>query len=238
MAKPSEALVAIVDYGMGNLFSVKQACEHVGLRVIISTSPQAVQKADAILLPGVGAFSNAMEALTKLDMIEPLREAAQSSKPLLGICLGMQLLMNRSNEFGSHDGLGIIQGEVVSLGSAESSPHQMKVPQVGWNQIHQVDNTSLTREAGISNHSWNEPLLHGLINGEYMYFVHSYYAIPVDDNGIVSTTKYGDIEFCSSYRFGNVFACQFHPERSGPAGLQIYRNLAMSLTESTRVAAV
>lgn len=219
MSEGSWRQIAIVDYGMGNLFSVKHACESVGLNASITASRQEILTADAVILPGVGAFGDAMATLDRLQLVDVLRQVAASGKPLVGICLGMQLLMTRSYEFGCHQGLGIVEGEVVRFqGSAEGSA-RLKVPQVGWNHIY-----------GTGNASWQTSFLDGLEDREFMYFVHSFYAKPADTTLILSKTRYGFIEFCSSLNQGNVFACQFHPERSGPQGLRIYQNLAERIT--------
>ncbi len=214
--------VAIIDYGMGNLFSVQQACEHVGLRATITNSRPEIMNAAAVILPGVGSFGDAMETLERLDLVSALREVVASSKPFLGICLGMQLLMTESQEFGSHRGLGIVEGEVVHLEVSTEDSRALKVPQVGWNQIHAAGSD----HAPDGEPGWKSPLLNGIANGEYMYFVHSFYPKPVNEEVAVSTTQYGHLEFCSSLRVGSVFACQCHPERSGPQGLRVYRNLA------------
>ena len=214
--------VAIVDYGMGNLFSVQQACASVGLRAAITTSRSDVLGADAVILPGVGAFDNAMETLERLDLVSALRDVAQAGKPFLGICLGMQLLMAESHEFGRHKGLGIVEGDVVRLEVSRDGQRTLKVPQVGWNRVYST-------ASGESGTAWREPLFQGLDDGEYMYFVHSFYPRPVDGRVEVSITSYGDIRLCSSLRVGSVFACQFHPERSGTAGLRMYQNLARML---------
>ena len=205
--------MAIVDYGLGNLFSVKRACEHAGMQAGVTSDRQALLAADAVILPGVGAFGDAMETLKRLDLVTVLRDIAASAKPLIGICLGVQLLMTESCEFGRHQGLGIIEGSVAHLGGPEKGGHPLKVPHIGWNKIHQRD-------------AWEGTPLDGVTDGEFMYFVHSYHVQPQDSRVVMSTTRYGDIEFCSSVRKGNVFACQFHPERSGMQGLLIYRNLA------------
>ncbi|MBI3011685.1 MAG: imidazole glycerol phosphate synthase subunit HisH [Candidatus Omnitrophica bacterium] len=219
MSETKPTRVAIVDYGMGNLFSVQQACAQAGLAAAVTAEPQTVLETDAVILPGVGAFGDAMAELTRRDLVVPLRDAVASGKPLLGICLGMQLLMSESHEFGRHRGLNIIEGEVVRLPvSAEEPPRRVKVPEVGWNPVWPV------RED-----AWVGSLLEGIPAGACMYFVHSYYVRPVDATLILSTTTYGPITYCSSLQFGNVFGCQFHPERSGPAGLKIYRNLATRL---------
>jgi glutamine amidotransferase len=215
---------------LGNLFSVKQACEYAGLRAIITSSRQEIMAADGVILPGVGAFGDAMETLAKLDLVSVLRDLAASPKPLVGICLGMQLLMTESHEFGRRRGLGIIEGEVVRLEVAADGPRTLKVPQVGWNRIYAVGLGDQRDGPGPNDTLWKSPLLEGLADGEYQYFVHSFYPRPVDPSVAVSTTRYGPTEFCSSLRLGNVFACQFHPERSGPMGLHIYRNLAELIT--------
>lgn len=182
--------VAIIDYGMGNLFSVARACAHVGLEAAVTSDPGDVKRALGVILPGVGAFGDAMASLRERGLVEPLREAALT-KPFLGICLGMQLLMTKSYEFGEHEGLNVIEGEVLRLQSR-------KVPQVGWNLAGDV----------------------------YYYFVHSFYVKPADPKVVLTTTRYGDTEFCSSLQKGFVTACQFHPERSGLKGLLVYQNFA------------
>jgi glutamine amidotransferase len=219
---------AIVDHGLGNLFSVKQACEHVGMAATITACHQALFSADVVILPGVGAYGDAMDALRRLDLVVPLQEIGSASKWLVGICLGLQLLMTESYEFGVHKGLGIIEGVVVPLenpvGSqfVEGPPRKLKVPQVGWNQIWEAQ----AHQADSIRTSWNDTPLKGLSEGEYMYFVHSYYVKPSQADHTLSTTRYGQIEFCSSLQYNTTFACQFHPERSGLQGLRIYENIA------------
>jgi glutamine amidotransferase len=211
--------VAIVDYGLGNLFSVKQACEASGFRSTITSSPEEIRRSDVVILPGVGAFGDAMAALEQRNLIDQIREVADSEGRLLvGICLGMQLLLSDSSEFGRHEGLNIVRGSVRRLRVSRESNRLVKVPQVGWNRIYKKDQ----EENSIP---WSDTLLRGMADGEYMYFVHSYYADPEDPNIIISWTKYGDLEFCSSLMQGNVFATQFHPERSGIKGLAVYRNI-------------
>jgi len=215
---PERPFAAIVDYGMGNLFSVRQACAKVGLPATITSQPEDLQEAGAVILPGVGAFGDAMASLHALGLVEPLRRAALNGKPFMGICLGLQLLMSESREFGRHRGLEIVEGDVVSLGKPQGKGGALKVPQVGWNRMLPPG------EAGPA--AWENTPLAGLAAGEYMYFVHSYYVRPADPSLVLSLTQYGDVTFCSSLALGNIFACQFHPERSGPAGLGIYANLA------------
>lgn len=226
MAERELAWVAIVDFGMGNLFSVQQACEQVGLTAVITASPQELEEADAAILPGVGAFGDAMEALNSLGLATALKSFVASDKPLVGICLGMQLLMEESLEFGRHRGLGVFEGQVRRLEPSPVAGKTLKVPQVGWNRIYPRQ-AGLQEGNGAGPHNlWEGTLLQGIAPGDFMYFVHSFYAQPEDAGLVLSTTTYGDTGFCSSLRRGNVFACQFHPERSGPSGLGVYRNLA------------
>jgi len=222
MTKSGAPVVAIVDYEMGNLFSVQQACEHAEAKARITSDPDDLPKAEAVILPGVGAFGDAMETLKKTSMDEALRSVASSGKPLLGICLGFQLLMSESCEFGRHSGLGIIPGTVEKL---EVLP-PLKIPQVGWNRVWK---TSRLNHSNHQENSWQNTPLQGLQDGQFMYFVHSYFVSPKDPKVTLSTTRYGELEFCSSLASGNVFGCQFHPERSGPQGLQIYKNWLQNL---------
>ncbi len=218
MTSPS-LRVAIVNFGLGNLFSVHRACQRVGLDVSITSSKEDVIAADAVLLPGVGAFGEAMANLRQADLVGPLRYISQSGRPLIGICLGQQLLMSESEEFGNHQGLGLIEGPVVRFGKPMGpNGEHLKVPQVGWNRIHRPD--------GSAPNAWGNSPLCSLNDGAYMYFVHSYYVKPVDASVQLSVSKYGDVDFCSSVRIGNTCAFQFHPEKSGPDGLGIYREIA------------
>jgi glutamine amidotransferase len=211
--------VAIIDYGMGNLFSVKHACEHEGMRAIITSDSRKITSADAVILPGVGAFGDAIKALKKLDLVGILKDIGESTKPLIGICLGMQLLMSESFEFGHHSGLGIIPGSVIKFSNSVEN-EILKVPLVGWKRVYKNKD---------SKTSWDESLLHGLPDGIFMYFIHSYYVQPLDQRLSVGITSYAGVEFCSAINYQNIFACQFHPERSGSQGLKIYRNLSRKL---------
>lgn len=211
--------VAIVDFGLGNLFSVRQACATVGLQAEITSARRTILDADAVILPGVGAFGDAMAALHRLDMVNVLRDVAASDKPLIGICLGMQLMMRESLEFGHHDGLGIIPGTVVRFDHPRQGSRELKVPQIGWNRVWHPDPAV----------DWDGTLLTGIPDGEFMYFVHSYVVQPEDSSVVLSASHYGQVKFCSSLRKGNIFACQFHPERSGYWGVKMYQNLAALL---------
>ncbi|MFQ5808987.1 MAG: imidazole glycerol phosphate synthase subunit HisH [Armatimonadota bacterium] len=194
--------IALIDYGMGNLGSVEKALRRVGLEPAITSRPADVEAARAVVLPGVGACGDCMDNLRKLGLIEPVRDAIAAGKPYLGICLGLQILFTESEESGTVPCLDIIPGRVVRF------THDLKVPQIGWNQIHKRSDT---------------PLLNGVEDGSYVYFVHSYHVVPEDDSVIATTTEYG-YEFVSSIAAGSMFATQFHPEKSQAVGLQILTN--------------
>jgi glutamine amidotransferase len=208
--------IVILDYQLGNLFSVKQACDYVGLNAKISSETQDIIAADGIILPGVGAFKSAMENLEKLDLIQPLKEFVSLEKPLFGICLGLQLLFTESEEFGSQKGLDFISGTINKFSNSPALRAGAKVPQIGWNRIYG------------SNKSWIDTPLKDINQSEFMYFVHSYYVEATNEETIVSRSTYEDVEYCSSVKNNsNIFATQFHPEKSGHKGLSIYSNWAI-----------
>jgi glutamine amidotransferase len=207
--------VAIIDYGMGNLFSVRLSCKNVGLEPVIVETPQGLSEFDALILPGVGAFGDAMQSLRNAGFDQAIKKFIETNKPFLGICLGMQLLMSGSEEFGCHKGLNIIPGKVLKFANADKS---LKIPQVGWNRINLPE--------GSANGFWRDSPLEELCPGDYLYFVHSFYCVPDDRSDVFSTTTYGDIEYCSSLRKNNIFAAQFHPEKSAEKGIKIYSSWA------------
>jgi glutamine amidotransferase len=202
-------LIAVVDYGMGNLRSVQKALEKVGHNVLVTSSPQQILDVRSIVLPGVGAFKDCIYNLEKLKLIDPILKSIKMGKPFLGICLGLQILFTESEEFGKTAGLDLIKGTVVRF-PKENKPASMrlKVPHMGWNSI------SMSKDI---------PFFSGIEEGSFFYFVHSYYVDP-DDKGIVATTTSYGIEFTSSIQKENIFACQFHPEKSQRRGLQILKN--------------
>lgn len=204
--------IAIIDYELGNLFSVRQACLHVGLDPFITHNPSELMEADGAILPGVGAFGDAMANLQRFDMVSAIHDFVAAGKPFMGICLGMQLLFTESEEFGTSKGLSLIEGQIQKFPSSKPFGGRIKVPQIGWNQIWEAE-----------NRPWDETPLRGLPNGAYMYFVHSYFANPVHKKDVFTWTAYEDIRYCSSVRDQNIFACQFHPEKSGKIGLGIYQ---------------
>jgi len=196
-------MIAIVDYGMGNLRSVHKAFEKAGFPALITQSAEELRKADGLVVPGVGAFKKAMENLENLNLIKPIVEFIEKGKPFLGICLGLQLLFAGSEEFGWQRGLSIFRGRVVRF-----RENSLKIPHMGWNTIR------IKKPA---------PIFEGLADGAYFYFVHSYYPVPEDEEIVAATTRYG-LEFTSAIAFGNLFALQFHPEKSQTVGLQIIKN--------------
>ena len=200
-------MIAIVDYEMGNLKSVHKAFESVGHRATVTRDPKLIADASHVVLPGVGAFGDCMRNLERYGLVEPVLGALRAGKPFLGICLGFQLLFSESEEFGTHRGLGVIPGRVVRFESGGSAT-PMKVPHMGWNSI------------AIGKGS---PVLDGVPNGAFMYFVHSYFVVPDDPSVACTMTDYGR-PFVSSVARDNIFACQFHPEKSQSTGLRIIRN--------------
>jgi len=196
-------MIAIIDYGMGNLRSVHKAFEHLGIEAVVTRNPKKIADAKKVVLPGVGAFKDCMHNLEEFKLIEPVVHAIRSGKPFLGICLGMQLLLTESEEFGRHKGLNLIPGKVVRF----PPKGDLKVPQIGWNRIRKKKDV---------------PCLKAVPADSYVYFVHSYYAVPKDPKVVATTTEYG-VEFCSSLQKDNVFATQFHPEKSQGVGLNILK---------------
>ncbi|HEX7379679.1 MAG TPA: imidazole glycerol phosphate synthase subunit HisH [Pirellulales bacterium] len=199
-------MIAIIDYGMGNLRSVQKGFEKTGHAALVTSDAAEIKAASKVVLPGVGAFGDAMQELRRRQLIEPIREAISAGKPFLGICLGLQLLFETGLEGGRHEGLGVLSGEVVRF----DLPAEYKVPHMGWNQLEMV------RPA---------PILQGLASGTHVYFVHSYYVVPRDREVIAAETHYG-APFTSIVWRDNLFATQFHPEKSQSDGLRMLKNFA------------
>lgn len=204
-------MIAIIDYGMGNLRSVQKGFEKVGFEAVVTADPKVVLEAERIVLPGVGAFRDCMRNLEEGGFVEPILRTIREGRPFLGICLGLQLLFTESEEFGRHRGLGVIPGRVLRFpeGMTEGG-EALKVPHMGWNQL------SFRRRPAP---------FEGLAEGTNVYFVHSYYVKPDDEHVVATTTTYG-IEFCSSVWQENIVATQFHPEKSQEKGLAILRQFA------------
>ncbi len=203
-------MIAIVDYGMGNLRSVEKAFERFGFHVRVTDDPDELTHADKLVLPGVGAFQDAMDGLRQRGLVEPIIGWIRSGKPFLGICLGLQLLFSKGYENGEHEGLNIIPGKVIRFQFPEDMTHgKLKIPHMGWNQIR------FRKE--------DSPVLKDVPSNAYMYFVHSYYVCPADKGVIATETEYG-VQFTSMVWRENIFATQFHPEKSQEYGLTILRN--------------
>ncbi|MEJ6981628.1 imidazole glycerol phosphate synthase subunit HisH [Pedobacter sp. P351] len=205
--------VTIIDYRLGNLFSVKQACDTIGLGTKISTDKNDILEADALILPGVGAFIEAMNNLENLELINPIKEVVKAGKPIFGVCLGLQLLFTESEEFGSGKGLDLIPGVIKKFPSSKDKK-KIKVPQIAWNRLYAF------------KQAWANTPLNSLSDQEFMYFVHSYYVQPSNESCILTKTNYEGVEYCSSILENNIFATQFHPEKSSEKGLSIYKNWA------------
>ena len=200
-------MIAIVDYGLGNLRSVSKSVEKLDAKAEVTDNPKRIEKADGIILPGVGAFHIGMQNLKRLNLLPVLHEAISKGTPFLGICLGFQILFTQSEEHGICSGMNIIKGKVKRF------THELKIPHMGWNQVRQT----------IDHRPRTTDLFDGVSDNSYFYFVHSYYAEPEDRNVIIAETEYGH-EFTSAINKDNVWGVQFHPEKSGDIGLKVLRN--------------
>jgi glutamine amidotransferase len=199
--------IVIVDYGLGNLFNVSKAFAYQEIPATISGDPAEVARADGLVLPGVGAFGDGMKGLQQRGLAEPIVEAASIGKPILGICLGMQMLMDESFEMGRHRGLGLIRGSVLPF----RQEGEVKIPHMGWNRLRKKSSS---------------PFLQETPDGTMFYFVHSYYVKPENPDHLLAETEYGGINFSSIVGRDNIYGCQFHPEKSGPEGLKLLQVFA------------
>ncbi len=206
--------ISIIDYGVGNMSNVVRAFEYSGADISVVDTPEAVKGAEKLLLPGVGAFQDGMMGLAERGLIDPIKEFATSKKPFMGICLGMQMMMDFSDEFGRHDGLGLISGGVVKIPSEglDGNPH--KIPHIGWNELVLPQ----------GRRSWDDTCLEGISTGTPFYFVHSFMVVPDNESHRVGDCIYDGRAICGAIRSGMLMGFQFHPEKSGEAGLTIIRN--------------
>jgi len=212
--------ITVIDYGMGNLFNVIRAFEAIECDVRATNNINEIQKADRLLLPGVGAFKDGINDLIANRLNEVIIEFAETGRPLLGICLGMQLLMTNSEENGNHDGLDLIKGKVLRFKDPKDHSNKYKIPQIGWNELLIAEKKKhLTRI-----NTWNGSILDGLDKRPFMYFLHSYFVIPDNEQVYLAETSYGCDLFCSVFQKDNIIGCQFHPERSSEQGLKILKN--------------
>lgn len=208
------AAVVVVDYGLGNLLSVSRALEHVGASVTITDSPVEIGRARRVILPGVGAFSDGMNGLHERGLVEVLQRYGASNRPLLGICLGMQLLFDASEEFGQHEGLGLVRGRVVAIPATGQDDKAHKIPHIGWNELVKPDSRS----------RWEGTVLAGVPPGSGVYFVHSFAADPKDPRDRLADCYYDGRQVSAAVNSGALSGCQFHPEKSGEIGLHVLRN--------------
>lgn len=204
------ATVTVIDYGCGNLLSVARAFEHCGATVILTDEPRQAASAEYLVLPGVGAFADGMAGLRQRRLVDPMYEFIATGRPFLGICLGMQMMFDTSEEFGNHCGLGLVPGkiEAISPFGAGGLPH--KIPHIGWNQIFPPSPTA-----------WDQTILADGHPGSSFYFVHSFCAVPEQPEHCVAQCSYDGISLAAVVRKGNAYGCQFHPEKSGPGGLRL-----------------
>ncbi|MBP98388.1 imidazole glycerol phosphate synthase subunit HisH [Candidatus Poribacteria bacterium] len=204
--------VAIIDYNTSNLHSVQAACRRAKLSSEITSDYSQILDARVAILPGVGSFGEAMTQLAKSKLDECIYSYVDSGKPLIGICLGLQLLFETSEEFGNNKGLGLIKGNVQKFNFSKTGQLRYPVPHIGWNKLKQTA-------------SWKNTFLSNNTQNDLVYFVHSYYVEPDDAEVVLATTAYGEQEYCSVLQYKNIFATQFHPEKSGQVGIRIYQNL-------------
>lgn len=205
--------VVVIDYGVGNLLSVRRGLEHCGAAVTLSADPETVRAAPRVVLPGVGAFSNGMAELRRHGMDGVVKEVAARGVPLFGICLGMQMLMDESEEFGVTEGLGLVHGKVIAVPATTAAGDAQKIPHIGWNGLVPAEGRS----------DWKHTPLEGIAPGSAVYFVHSFMASPDDPADRIADCWYGSVRVSAAFGRGNVFGCQFHPEKSGEVGLNILR---------------
>lgn len=214
--------VTLIDYGLGNLFSIGRALTYLGARVEVASEPDALERPRGMVLPGVGAFGDGMRQLKARGLVEPLRNAARAGRPLLGICLGMQLLFQDSEEFGVYEGLGLLAGRVRRLRETGVDGRRVKVPHIGWSALQATE--------GVGG--WDRTVLDGLAEGECMYFVHSYVPVPEGGVATLAQMRYGGHAYAAVVTEGHVTGFQFHPEKSGEAGLMLLRNFVQSIGAS------
>lgn len=204
--------VTVIDYGIGNLFSVGRALEHCGAEVTFTSDPVLIESAPRLVLPGVGAFADGMKGLRERGLVEPIRRHAASGRPLLGICLGMQMLATVSEEFGTHEGLDIVPGRVAAVPNHDTAGHAQKIPHVGWSALHIPPGGN-----------WAASPLANAAELTAVYLVHSFAMVPDDDRDRLADCFYGGHRICAAVRRARVYGCQFHPEKSGPSGLAMVR---------------
>lgn len=209
--------VVMIDYGVGNLLSVQRGLEHCGARVTLTSDPERILAARRVVLPGVGAFGDAMQALERLGLVSVIRELAHHQTPLLGICLGMQLLLEESEEFGITHGLGLIPGRVIPVPTLTLIGETQKIPHIGWSAMY----------PSSASRGWNGTVMQDNRSGEAAYFVHSFMAVPLNPEHRIADCVYGGHRIAATIGRGQITGCQFHPEKSGEVGLKILRRFCV-----------
>lgn len=204
--------VAIVDYGIGNVFSVGRALEHCGAEAYLTAEPAKIEAADYLILPGVGAFADAMKGLREKNLLDAVKNFCLRDRPFMGICLGMQMMLDSTEEFGHHEGIGLISGRVEAIPDRDATGNRHKLPHIGWNRLIFNEGSS------------EDKLLSGVESGSYVYFVHSFSASPADQERRIADTEYNGCRISAIIKLGNLYGCQFHPEKSGKVGLNLITN--------------
>lgn len=203
--------IALLDYGIGNVKSISNALENIGASAVLTSDRTQVMDADAVILPGVGAFAQGMQNLNRYELLPVIHDFVKTGKPFMGICLGMQMLLEESEEFGITKGIGLIKGKVIRMPLAENATE--KLPHVSWNEITEP-----------SPGRWKGTALNDVPDHTSVYFVHTFVASPADPADVLATTNYGGLDFCAAVHQDNIYGVQFHPEKSGEAGMQILKN--------------
>lgn len=203
--------ITLVDYGIGNILSVQRAFEYCGAQVMTTDDPQGLKNADFLVLPGVGAFADGMKGLSERGLVEAILEFVSKERPFLGICLGMQMMLGESEEFGLHQGLELISGSVIRIPDLDVHGLRQKIPHIGWNSL----------ELPEEKENWNGTILEGIGTGETVYFVHSYTAVPINSTHRLADAYYNGQLISAAVQSGYIYGCQFHPEKSGATGLKI-----------------
>jgi imidazole glycerol-phosphate synthase subunit HisH len=211
MLDKSKNDVVIIDYGVGNLLSVMRGVEICGANPVLTNCPDKISNAERLILPGVGAFSDGMRGLSDKNLIEPIKDYCLKGRPFLGICLGMQMILDESHEFGVNKGLSLIPGKVLGIPRKSYDGRDFKIPHIGWSSIRPDKNSK----------AWQNTILHNTTKEDSVYFVHSFFALPENEENTLASCNYAGKDFCAVINKDNIYGCQFHPEKSGMVGIGI-----------------